>query len=50
MDIVLELPYVYATQHAEVFAKGAISILNQFGIKSLCFEVKLAILTSFTHY
>lgn len=37
VDIVLELPYVYATQHAEVFAKGAISILNQLGIQSLCF-------------
>lgn len=37
VDIVLELPYVFATQHAEVFAQGAISILNSFGAKALCF-------------
>lgn len=37
VDIVLELPYVFATQHAEVFAEGAVSILNAFGANSLCF-------------
>ncbi|OIJ17730.1 hypothetical protein BKP45_19370 [Anaerobacillus alkalidiazotrophicus] len=37
VDIVLELPYVYATQHAELFANGAISILNGFGANSVCF-------------
>ncbi|OIJ13272.1 hypothetical protein BKP37_12280 [Anaerobacillus alkalilacustris] len=37
VDIVLELPYVYATQHAELFANGAISILNGFGANSICF-------------
>ncbi|MFN7250956.1 MAG: nucleotidyltransferase [Anaerobacillus sp.] len=37
IDIVLELPYVFATQHAEIFAQGSISILNSFGANALCF-------------
>lgn len=37
VDVVLELPYVYATQQAEVFAHGAISILSSIGVNSLCF-------------
>ncbi|MCT8139040.1 nucleotidyltransferase [Anaerobacillus sp. CMMVII] len=37
VDIVLELPYVFATQQAEVFAQGAISILDNFGVNSICF-------------
>ncbi len=28
VDLVVELPYVFATQKAETFANGAISILN----------------------
>ncbi len=37
VDIVLELPYVYATQHAEIFANGAVSILSSIGATSICF-------------
>lgn len=37
VDIILELPYVYATQQAEIFARGAISILAAIGVKSICF-------------
>lgn len=37
VDIVLELPYVYATQQAEAFAQGAISIINAIGANSVCF-------------
>ncbi|OEF98552.1 nucleotidyltransferase [Desulfuribacillus alkaliarsenatis] len=38
VDIVLELPTVYATQNAQVFAYGAISILHQLGcVNSICF-------------
>lgn len=36
-DLVLELPYVYAVQHAEIFAFGAVSILNTIGCTHLCF-------------
>lgn len=37
VDIVFELPYRYATQHAEVFAEGAVSILSAAGADILCF-------------
>src|SRR5574344_998239 len=32
VDIVVELPYVFATQSADVFSYGAIKILNEFKI------------------
>ena len=37
VDLVLELPFVYATQAADIFAKGAITILNKIGIDTLVF-------------
>ncbi|WP_377889378.1 nucleotidyltransferase [Alkalihalobacillus sp. R86527] len=37
IDIVIELPYVYSTQKAEVFAKGAVSLLTAIGVDELCF-------------
>lgn len=37
VDIVIELPYPYATQKAETFANGAISILNTLKVDELCF-------------
>lgn len=37
VDLVLELPYAYATQKAETFAKGAISILTAAGVDCLHF-------------
>ncbi|MBN8207362.1 nucleotidyltransferase [Bacillus sp. NTK071] len=37
VDIVIELPYVYATQKAEIFAKGAVSLLTSMGVDQLCF-------------
>jgi predicted nucleotidyltransferase len=37
VDVVIELPYSFATQHAEVFSKGAISLLDHFGCESFCF-------------
>ncbi len=37
-DIVIELPTVFATSNAELFAKGAISILSSIpSVKTLCF-------------
>ena len=37
-DLVLELPQVFACQNAEVFSKGALSILSKLpGEKTLCF-------------
>lgn len=37
VDIVLELPYAYAVQHSDLFAYGAIHILNEIGVNTICF-------------
>ncbi|WP_445509385.1 nucleotidyltransferase [Rossellomorea marisflavi] len=37
VDLVIELPYSFATQHSSVFAKGAISLLDSLGCSSFCF-------------
>lgn len=36
-DIVVELPYVFATQKAEIFAYGAVSLLDALKVDSVCF-------------
>lgn len=37
IDLVVELPFFYATQSSDIFAKGAISILNSLGVDTLVF-------------
>ena len=37
LDIVIELPFVYSTQGADIFAKGAITILEKLKIDTLVF-------------
>ncbi|MFT8320349.1 MAG: nucleotidyltransferase [Bacillus sp. (in: firmicutes)] len=37
VDLVIELPYAFATQHAETFAKGAVSLLHSLQCDALCF-------------
>lgn len=37
IDLIVELPFAYATQSADIFAKGALKILNQLKIDILCF-------------
>ena len=37
IDLVIELPTIYATQSADIFAYGALSILNKFKIDTLVF-------------
>ncbi|MBR8644933.1 nucleotidyltransferase family protein [[Brevibacterium] frigoritolerans] len=38
IDLVIELPYAFATQKAEIFAKGSITLLESLGCDSLlCF-------------
>lgn len=41
-DIVLELPFVYATASAETFAYNAVKILNDFGCEKLAFGTENA--------
>ncbi|KAB7669280.1 nucleotidyltransferase [Bacillus sp. B1-b2] len=37
IDMVIELPYSFATQHAEVFASGAVDLLNSMLCDYVCF-------------
>lgn len=37
IDIVVELPFVYSTQSADIFAYGALKILNFLGVKKIVF-------------
>ncbi|MBM7571719.1 nucleotidyltransferase [Aquibacillus albus] len=37
VDIVLELPFAYAVQNSDLFARGAILTLDAVGVSSLCF-------------
>ena len=37
IDLVVELPTLYATQSADIFARGAIQILNELGVDTLVF-------------
>lgn len=37
VDLVIELPYVYATAQASEFAKGSIALLDAIGCDSFCF-------------
>ncbi len=43
-DIVLELPFVYATASAEIFASSAVEILNSFGCDKIAFGTENATL------
>ena len=47
VDIVLELPYVFATQKAETFANGAISILTAMQCSEFCFGSEHGTITDF---
>ncbi|QED47429.1 nucleotidyltransferase [Cytobacillus dafuensis] len=46
-DIVFELPYIFATQQADSFASGAVSILEAAGCNSLCFGSESGNIDSF---
>jgi len=37
VDIVIELPYAFAVQNAEIFAYGAVLLLDAVGCKNICF-------------
>lgn len=47
VDIVIELPYAFATQKAEIFANGAVSILHELNVDSLCFGSEEGKIASF---
>jgi len=37
IDIVIELPYAYAVQNSDIFANGAVQLLNEIGVSNICF-------------
>lgn len=37
IDIVIELPYVFAVQNSDIFANGAVRILNEISVDYICF-------------
>lgn len=37
VDLVIELPYIFATQKAEVFATASVALLKEIGANQLCF-------------
>lgn len=41
VDIVIELPYVFSSQSADIFAKGALKILNELGVNKIVFGSEL---------
>ena len=48
VDIVLELPYPYAVQSSQNFAKGALRTLDEIGVSSICFGSESGDITDFT--
>ena len=49
-DLVIELPTVLATANAEIFAKGAVNILNSLGVvDGICFGVESGNSEDYTH-
>lgn len=40
IDLVIELPYRYAVQPADIFASGGVSVLNQLGCEAIAFGVE----------
>ncbi|OMP68509.1 nucleotidyltransferase [Domibacillus epiphyticus] len=48
VDIVVELPYAFSTQKAEIFASGAIQILHHLKCQSFCFGSETGRIEPFT--
>ncbi|WP_249869882.1 nucleotidyltransferase [Oceanobacillus saliphilus] len=47
IDIVLELPYLYAVQNSDLFADGAVKTLNEIGVTSICFGSESGSISNF---
>lgn len=47
VDLVMELPYIYSTQHAEHFAAGAVSLLEAIKCDAFCFGSENGSISSF---
>ncbi|WP_047984570.1 nucleotidyltransferase [Ornithinibacillus californiensis] len=49
IDIVVELPYVYAVQSSHLFAKGSVLTLHELGVNSICFGSESGNIQDFIH-
>src|SRR5690625_2759884 len=49
IDLVIELPFPFAVQSSELFAKGAVLSLNALGIHSICFGSESGEIEPFVH-
>lgn len=47
VDLVVELPFIYAVQHADLFAKGAVAILDALKVEHLVFGSENGSIESF---
>ncbi|MBM7644246.1 putative nucleotidyltransferase [Scopulibacillus daqui] len=47
IDIIIELPYAFSTQKAEIFANGAVSILGALDVSDICFGSEQGEITPF---
>ncbi|WP_368503976.1 nucleotidyltransferase [Alkalihalophilus sp. As8PL] len=47
VDVVVELPYAYSTQKAEVFAEGAIKVLSALGVDNINFGSEMGVIEPF---
>src|SRR5690606_23873148 len=47
VDLVIELPYAYAVQSSELFAKGAVHSLYHLGVSTICFGSESGSITDF---
>lgn len=51
VDLILELPYTYAVQNSDLFAKGAIQTLHEIGVSHICFGSESGMIDDFlTNY
>lgn len=48
VDLVVELPYSFSTQKAEIFASGAVNILSALKCQSICFGSESGTIEKFT--
>lgn len=47
IDMVVELPYAFAVQSSDLFAKGSVLTLNELGVDSICFGSESGEITDF---
>ncbi|SFD82814.1 Predicted nucleotidyltransferase [Lentibacillus persicus] len=49
VDVVLELPYLYAVQSSDLFAEGAVKTLYKAGVSTICFGSESGDISYFIH-